>query len=91
MRFETPLANEGYARIRKTTGLAGGLLLLDEPMNGLDENGIETIRTILKNYTRENSATILLASHNKEDIHELCDEVYLVKDKNVVLNSNKDL
>ena len=56
------------------------VLLLDEPMNGLDELGVKEIRTLLKEYCNNNEATILIASHNKDDIEELCDECYLLKD-----------
>lgn len=51
------------------------ILILDEPMNGLDNHGVEDMRKIfleLKNMGK----TILLASHNREDIDVLCDKVY---------------
>lgn len=51
------------------------ILILDEPTNGLDENGVAEIRKLLlemKNAER----TIIIASHNAEDIGILCDEVY---------------
>lgn len=51
------------------------ILLLDEPMNGLDDQGVEDIRKMLLQF-KEEGKTILLASHNKEDIEVLCDEVY---------------
>lgn len=51
------------------------ILILDEPMNGLDKNGVVEIRNLLLNLKNEGK-TILLASHNKEDIEILCDEVY---------------
>lgn len=51
------------------------LLILDEPMNGLDNQGVEHIRSVLLSL-KENGATILLASHFKDDIAYLCDEVY---------------
>lgn len=51
------------------------LLILDEPMNGLDNQGVQHIRSVLKTL-KENGTTILLASHFKEDIELLCDEVY---------------
>lgn len=51
------------------------LLILDEPFNGLDKNGVHEIRKILLELKAEGK-TILLASHNEEDIHILCDEVY---------------
>ncbi len=50
------------------------ILLLDEPMNGLDNHGVEDIRQILLSL-REAGKTILLASHSREDIAILCDTV----------------
>lgn len=51
------------------------LLILDEPMNGLDRNGIQDIREVLLN-CKSRGKTILLASHNRDDIEILCDHVY---------------
>ena len=44
-------------------------------MNGLDNQGVQHIRSLLK-LLKEKGKTILLASHFKEDIDLLCDEVY---------------
>lgn len=52
-----------------------GLLILDEPFNGLDKNGVGEIRRILLEL-KGLGKTILLASHNEEDIRILCDEVF---------------
>lgn len=52
-----------------------GILILDEPMNGLDKKGVEEIRGLLLKMKEENKL-IILASHNREDIQILCDEVY---------------
>lgn len=51
------------------------LLVLDEPMNGLDKEGVEDMRKLFKEL-KEEGKTILLCSHNAEDIAVLCDEVY---------------
>ena len=51
------------------------ILILDEPMNGLDNESVAVVRKILKEQA-ENGATIILASHNREDIDVLCDKVY---------------
>lgn len=51
------------------------LLVLDEPMNGLDKRGVEEIRQLLI-ALRDEGKTILLASHSSEDINLLCDSVY---------------
>ena len=50
-------------------------LVLDEPMNGLDNRGVEDMRRLFMDL-REKGVTILLASHNPLDISVLCDEVY---------------
>lgn len=50
------------------------ILILDEPMNGLDNQGVEDMRTLFLNL-KEQGKTIILASHNKEDIAVLCDTV----------------
>ena len=50
------------------------ILILDEPMNGLDKTGVEEVRAMLLE-EKSRGKTILLASHNREDIQILCDEV----------------
>ena len=50
------------------------LLLLDEPMNGLDKRGCEDMRTLFSGL-RNAGKTIILASHIAEDIQVLCDTV----------------
>lgn len=59
------------------------ILILDEPMNGLDNKSVEKIRTMLKELA-EDGTTILLASHNKEDIDLLCDIVYQMDEGKVI-------
>lgn len=61
-------------------------LILDEPMNALDEEGVELVRSILLKL-KENGVTILMASHNKEDIEVLCDYVYKMKNGILTINS----
>lgn len=50
------------------------LLILDEPMNGLDKNGVRSIRDLLLSLKTQGK-TIILASHFAQDIDELCDTV----------------
>lgn len=69
--------------MRQRLGIAQALmedpdiLLLDEPMNGLDNKGVSDVKEILKGL-REKGKTIILASHHMEDIDELCDKVYVM-------------
>ena len=58
------------------------VLILDEPMNGLDNDGVQDMRKLFLKL-KEQGKTILLASHNKEDIEVLCDEVYMM-DKGIL-------
>lgn len=51
------------------------ILILDEPMNGLDNAGVQNIRALLLELKAQGK-TILLASHNHEDIAALCDTVH---------------
>lgn len=51
------------------------ILLLDEPMNGLDENGIDLVRELLKKKKKEGKI-VIISSHNKEDIEVLCDVIF---------------
>lgn len=50
------------------------LLILDEPMNGFDKDGVADMRKYLLNL-KEQGKTILIASHSTEDIEILCDTV----------------
>lgn len=50
-------------------------LILDEPFNGLDKHGAADIRALLLKL-KQRGKTILLASHNSEDIRILCDRVF---------------
>ena len=50
------------------------ILILDEPLNGLDKSGVEQMRNLIKGLRTEGK-TIILASHNQLDIDELCDTV----------------
>lgn len=51
------------------------ILIFDEPMNGLDNEGVKDIRKLFLEL-KENGKTLLIASHNAEDIHVLCDTVH---------------
>ncbi len=51
------------------------ILILDEPMNGLDNDGVSEMRKLFLQLKNQGK-TILLASHNREDIEILCDTVH---------------
>lgn len=54
------------------------ILILDEPTNGLDEDGVEWFRQFILEQ-KEKGKLILLASHSREDIEMLSDEVYFIE------------
>ncbi|MGG3938528.1 ABC transporter ATP-binding protein [Anoxybacillus kestanbolensis] len=53
------------------------ILILDEPFNALDAQSVDTIRRLLLSFKNE-GRTILLTSHNQEDIDILCDDVFRI-------------
>ena len=63
-------------------------LILDEPMNGLDKEGVEAIRKLLLNMKKQGKL-IILASHNREDIDILCDTVFNVEKGQISLVSGE--
>ncbi|MBR4023192.1 MAG: ATP-binding cassette domain-containing protein [Ruminococcus sp.] len=66
--------------MRQRLGLAQAImentdiLILDEPMNGLDKEGVKDMRKYLLDF-RKQGKTIIIASHSTEDIEVLCDTV----------------
>lgn len=66
------------------------LLILDEPFNGLDKEGVEQMRTYFLELKKQ-GVTILLSSHTSEDIKLLCDTVTeMEKGKTVILNDRRN-
>lgn len=51
------------------------LLILDEPMNGLDNKGVREMRDLFLGLKAQ-GCTILLATHSSDDVRELCDRVW---------------
>lgn len=63
-------------------------LILDEPFNGIEENSVKKIKKYLLNLKKEGK-TIILSSHIKEDLEELCDEIILFEVPNVKVEIKK--
>lgn len=59
------------------------VLMLDEPTNALDEDGVTMVRDLIKK-EKEKGSLVLIASHNKEDIEFLADEVYRIKEGQII-------
>lgn len=75
--------------MRQRLGLAQALLekpdilILDEPMNGLDDRAVDEIRQLLLK-EKQRGVTIIIASHNREDIEMLCDQVFQMENGKLV-------
>ena len=59
------------------------LLILDEPMNGLDPAGIREMRELLRDLTGE-GRTVMLSSHLLDEVERTCDQVAIVDHGNVI-------
>ena len=60
------------------------LLLLDEPTASLDPDTADYVRRYLKNYQRNTGATILLASHNMQEVERICSDVLMLRNGRIV-------
>ncbi len=60
------------------------VLLLDEPTAALDPETADFIRTFLEKFKEEKKISVLLASHNMDEVKRLCNSVMMMKDGNIV-------
>ena len=60
------------------------VLLLDEPTASLDPETGDFIRTFLENYKEEKKISVLLASHNMNEVKRLCNSVLMMKEGNII-------
>lgn len=66
------------------------LLILDEPINGLDPIGIKQIRQLLKKLSQENNTSILISSHILSEIENLADTIGVMDNGILIKELNKD-
>ncbi len=64
------------------------VIFLDEPTIGLDVVAAASLRNFLKDFNRKEGATILLTSHNMDDIEQLCPRVLILKEGELVFDGN---
>jgi len=62
------------------------ILILDEPTNGLDPEGVYTILNLLTNYVREGNKTIIISSHQVYEIEAICNKIAIINDGTILLN-----
>jgi len=66
------------------------VLLLDEPTASLDPETGDFVRTFLENYKKEKKISVLLASHNMDEVKRLCGSVLMMKDGIIVDSGTPD-
>lgn len=64
------------------------VILLDEPMNGLDPDGIMELRELLIHLAHEEEKTVLVSSHILSEMQMLCDKVIFIKNGSIVGSEN---
>ena len=60
------------------------ILLLDEPTASLDPDTGDYIRSYIENYAKINNTTILLASHNMDEVERLCSKIMMMKGGKII-------
>lgn len=66
------------------------LLILDEPTNGLDPEGIKEVKTLLKKLAKEENMAILISSHNLAELDTFCNKICIIKNGEVVETNDID-
>lgn len=64
------------------------LLILDEPTNGLDPEGIKDMRNLLVKLAHDEGMAILISSHNLSELENLCNKISIIKNGSIVETSN---
>lgn len=60
------------------------ILILDEPINGLDPKGIKQIRNLIININEENNTTILISSHILNELENLADKIIIISEGKLI-------
>lgn len=64
------------------------LLILDEPTNGLDPEGIKSMRELLVKLAKEEHMAILISSHNLAELESFCNKVCIIKNGVIIETSD---
>lgn len=75
--------------IAKALIMNPNLLILDEPTNGLDPEGIHELRIILKNLAKQKIG-ILISSHNLTELESFCNKICIIKNGHIIDYINKE-
>ena len=63
------------------------LLILDEPTNGLDPEGIKELRELIKDLAEKENMAIVISSHNLSELESFCNKVTIIKNGKIVETS----
>ena len=63
------------------------LLILDEPTNGLDPEGIKQLRDLLTNLAKKEKMAILISSHNLSELETFCNKVVIIQNGKIIESS----
>ena len=66
------------------------LLILDEPTNGLDPEGIKEMRELLISLAKNEKMAILISSHNLAELDNFCNKVCIIKNGEIIYNSHQE-
>ena len=66
------------------------LLILDEPTNGLDPEGIKQLRDLLTNLAKKEQMAILISSHNLSELETFCTKVVIIQNGKILESSTID-
>ena len=64
------------------------ILILDEPTNGLDPEGIKELRDLLKKMAKEENMGVLISSHNLAELESFCNKITIIQNGQIIDNSN---
>lgn len=82
--------------MRQRLGIAAAILhkpnvlILDEPTNGLDPEGIKELRDLLKELTTKEKMGVLISSHNLAELESFCSDVCLIKNGEIITIASID-
>lgn len=66
------------------------LLVLDEPTNGLDPEGIKELREFLVKLSKEENMAIFISSHNLAELESFCNKICIIKNGEIIENSSME-
>ena len=80
--------------MRQRLGIAGALiqkpnlLILDEPTNGLDPEGIKDLRDIMINLAKNEKVAVLVSSHNLSELESFCTDITFIREGKIIDTEN---